>query len=163
MIATSVLTPIAAGLMTTLKVNATLGSLIAYQALLGFGGGIGLQGPQTAASTIFSTADAPLGISAIIFAQNFGPALFVPVAQTIFTGRLKDYLDEFVPGLNSSALANMGLLDLKDYVGSAELGDALLGYDMAVTRTFFLPVALTCASLVGAVGMEWRSVKQKKS
>ena len=163
MIATSILTPIAAGLMTTLKVNASLGSLLAYQALLGFGTGIGFQGPQTAASTIFSLADAPLGISAIIFAQNFGPALFVPVAQTIFLGRLKSYLEKFVPGVDSNALATMGLLDLKNSVGSAELEDALLGYDMALTKTFFLPVALTCAGVLGALGMEWRSVKQKKS
>jgi hypothetical protein len=57
----------------------------------------------------------------------------------------------------------MGLLDLKEYVGSEELGLALLGYDRAVTEACFLPVALMCASLLGALGMEWRSVKVKKS
>lgn len=87
----------------------------------------------------------------------------MPVAQTIFQGRLSRYLKEYVPGLDGSALANMGLLDLKQYVGSEELAGALLGYDKAVTKTFFLPVALTCASLLGALGMEWRSVKVKKS
>lgn len=163
MIATSVLTPIAAGLLTTLSVSTTLFPLIAYQFLLGFGAGIGFQGPQTAASTIFSAADAPLGIAAIIFAQNFGPALSVPIAQSIFEGRLRRYLEMYVPGMDGSALANMGLLDLKQVVGSEELEGALLGYDKAVTKTFFLPVALTCASFVGALGMEWRSVKVKKS
>ena len=162
-IATSILTPITAGLLTTLSITTSLTLLIAYQALLGFGTGIGFQDPQTAASTIFSPTDAPLGIAAIIFAQNFGAALFVPVAQTIFQGRLGRYLEEYVPGLDGGALANMGLLDLKQYVGSEELGRALLGYDKAVTRTLFLPIALTYASLLGALGMEWGSVNVKKS
>ena len=163
MIATSILTPIAAGLLTTLSVNTPFILLIVYQAFLGFGTGIGFQGPQTAASTIFTPADQPLGIAAIIFAQNFGPALFVPVAQNIFEGRLVTYLEKYVPGLNGNALANMGLLDLKEQVGSGNLGAALLGYDEAVTKTFFLPLALSCASIIGALGMEWRTVKSKKS
>jgi hypothetical protein len=49
-------------------------------------------------------------------------------------------------------------LDLKRMIGSQELGEVRLGYDRAVTRTFFLPLALTCASFLGAVGMEWRTV-----
>jgi hypothetical protein len=58
----------------------------------------------------------------IIFARKFGPALFVPAAQTMFTRRLKDYLEEFVPGPDSGALANMVLQDLNNCVGCAELG-----------------------------------------
>lgn len=42
-------------------------------------------------------------------------------------------------------------------------GVALLGYEMAVTKTFFLPVALTGASLIGALGMQWSSVQKRKS
>ena len=87
----------------------------------------------------------------------------MPVAQNIFEGRLKTYLEAYVKGLDGSALANMGLLDLKNLVGSKQLGAALLGYDHAITRTFFLPLALTCASMLGALGMEWNSVKVKKS
>ena len=37
-----------------------------------------------------------------------------------------------------------------------------MGYDKAVTGTFVLPITLTSASLVGALGMEW-SVTVKKS
>ncbi|KAL8949294.1 MAG: hypothetical protein Q9222_004580, partial [Ikaeria aurantiellina] len=46
MVLTSILTPIAAGLLTTLEVDAKTVTLICYQALLGFGAGIGFQGPQ---------------------------------------------------------------------------------------------------------------------
>ncbi|RFU24162.1 hypothetical protein B7463_g12180, partial [Scytalidium lignicola] len=163
MIATSIITPISAGLFTTLKVNASLAKLIGYQALLGFGTGVGFQAPQVAAQTVFSQRDAPIAISAVIFAQNFGPALFVPVAQTIFTERLNHYVQAAVPGLNSTVLDGVGLLDLTDYIKPEELSSVLFGYDMAITKTFFLPVALTIATLFGTLGMEWRSVKQKRS
>ncbi|KAH8820686.1 permease of the major facilitator superfamily [Xylogone sp. PMI_703] len=163
MIATSIITPISAGLFTTLKVNASIAKLIGYQALLGFGTGVGFQAPQVAAQTVFSQRDAPVAISAVIFAQNFGPAIFVPVANTIFTERLNHYVEAAVPGLNSTVLDSVGLLDLRDYVKPEQLSSALFGFDMAVTRTFFLPVALTIATVFGTLGMEWKSVKQKQS
>ena len=34
-------------------------------------------------------------------------------------------------------------------------------YARSLTQTFYLPVALSCLTAVGALGMEWRSVKQK--
>lgn len=70
---------------------------------------------------------------------------------------------KYFPQLDGSALANMGLLDLKARVGTENLGAALVGYDEAVTKTFYLPLALSCASIIGALGIEWKSVKAKKS
>ncbi len=43
MLLTSILTPVATGLLTTLEVDAVLARLICYQALLGFGCGIGCE------------------------------------------------------------------------------------------------------------------------
>ena len=163
MLATSILMPIGAGLLTTLKVDAKLASLIAYQALLGAACGLGFLGPEVAAQTVLSSADAPMGIAAVIFAQNFGPALFIPVAQNVFTTRLTASLGRVAPSLNATALETMGLSELKEHVGRANLEEVLLGYDHAVTQTFFLPVTLTCLTMVGSLAMEWRSVKQKQS
>ena len=159
---TSMLTPVAAGLMTTLKVDAGLGSLICYQALLGFAAGIGFQAPQSAAHAVLSAADAPMGIAVIQFMQGLGPAICVSAAQTLFTSRLTADLSTFAPSLNATSLETMGLSDLKKNIGAKNLGGVLLGYDEAVTQTFYLPVALTCLSLVGTLGMEWRSVKKKR-
>ena len=162
MIITSVLTPIATGLLTTLKVDADLASLICYQALLGFGAGIGFQAPQVAAQTILSQADAPMGIAVVQFMQMLGPAIFVSVAQTLFTQRLTADLGTYAPGLNTTSLETMGLEDLKRHIGAENLKEVLLGYDDAVRQTFCLPVALACFTLVGSLGMEWRSVKKKR-
>ncbi|KAF7595880.1 hypothetical protein BBP40_004373 [Aspergillus hancockii] len=115
MIATGILTPIAAGLLTTLQVKQSLASLICYQALLGVGAGVGFQGPQVAAQTVLSIKDSPMGIALIIFAQNFGPALFVSIAQTIFTGQLLERLGSLVVNLDTASLSAMGMSDLENY------------------------------------------------
>ncbi|KAE8147449.1 major facilitator superfamily domain-containing protein [Aspergillus avenaceus] len=161
MILTAILTPIAAGLLTTLQVKQSLASLLCYQALLGVGGGIGFQGPQIAAQTVLPVKDSPMGIAMVIFAQNFGPAMFVSITQTIFTGELVKRLGTLLPDVNVSSLSTMGLSDLSKSVPSIDISRVVQGYDEALTTAFFLPVGLACASMVGALGMEWKSVKRK--
>ena len=163
MLLTSLLTPIATGLMTTLKVSMPLANIIVYQTLLGFGAGIGWQGPQVAAQSVCKDSDIPLGIATIMFAQNFGPALSLPIAQTLFQGQLVRDVEKYAPGLGVSAgtLESIGLSDLRRAVGVKELASLLVGYDKAITQTFYLPVGLACATLVGSAAIEWVSVKKK--
>lgn len=162
LVITSILTPVAAGLLTTLKVDADLASLICYQALLGFGAGIGFQAPQIAAQTTLSQSDAPMGIATVQFMQNLGPAIFISVAQSLFASRLTIELGKYAPGVNAEKLETIGLSDIRKNIGLADLNGVLLGCDKAVAQTFYLPVVLTCLSLVGTLGMEWRSVKKKR-
>ena len=163
MLVTTVLTPIAAGLLTTLKVDTGLSALICYQGLLGFAAGIGFQGPANAVQTILSAQDVSIAIAAIQFSQNLGPAIFIPVAQTIFSDRLTTDLATFAPHLSSTSIQNMGFGDLKNHISPENLQGVLLGYDAAINETFFVIVALTCATLLGSAGMEWRSVKKKRA
>ncbi|RAL07449.1 MDR family MFS transporter [Aspergillus homomorphus CBS 101889] len=160
MIITAVLSPIAAGLLTTLQTEQSLASLICYQALLGVGTGIGFQGPQVAVQTVLPVADAPTGIALIIFAQNFGPAVFVSIAQTIFTGELRTRLGEMLPSLGTQSLTQMGFSDIEQHVAPADIPRVIEGYVRALTTAYFLPVGLACCLMVGALGMEWRSVKK---
>jgi hypothetical protein len=152
-----------AGLLTTLRVDSKLIALLCYEGLLGFGIGIGIQAPQVAASAIFSTKDTPLAIAVVQFGQGIGPAIFISVAQSIFTGRLTADAGRYASGLNATAIENMGLSDLRTYIGPRKLEQVLLGYDDAVAQTLYLPVALTSMSIVGTLAMEWRSVKKKQS
>ena len=160
---TSVVTPIATGLLTTLPVQESLPHLICFQALFGFGISIGFQAPLVAAQTVFSPIDVPIGIAYVQFAQYLGPAIFINVAQTIFSNRLTADLAQIAPEMDAHALENLGLSDLKQFVGERNLNGVLLGYDKAVSQTFYLPLALSCLGILGSLGMEWRSVKKKRS
>lgn len=163
MLVASVLLPIASGLLTTSKVNTSLAQFFAYSGLAGFGAGISFFAPQTAVQTVLPTTDTPLGLSVVLFGQHFGSALFVSIAQTIFTNQLSKNLQELVPGLTTKSIENMGLTDLKSTVPAGKMNEALAELDKSLMQTWYLVVGLACLTIVGSLAMEWRSVKQKKT
>lgn len=136
MLAASVLMPIFAGLMTTFTVDTDVGKLIGIFGFLGFAGGIGFQAPQVAVQNSLPPDDANMGLAIILFAQNFGPAVFVSAAQTIFTGRLASNLRGLGPGLNATRIENLGLSDLKSHIGADKLHEVLSGLDQSLVQTW---------------------------
>lgn len=164
MLLSSVLVPIAAGLLKTLTVETSTASVIGYEVLLGLGCGFGVQAPVVAAQVILDAKDVSVGIASIVFAQMFGPTLLVSVGKSIFTDRLQAEISMLDPSLNATFVENIGLTDLRQQLGdNGLLAGALQAYDKAIVQTFYLPVALACLSMVGSLAVEWRSVKQKTS
>ena len=163
MLFASTLMPLATGLITTWNLSSSFAKLIAYSILAGFSYGIGFLGPQSAVQTVLSDADGPLGLSVILFAQHFGPALSVSLAQTIFTNRLTVNLKEVVPGLRSKTIENLGLGEIKSNISQDKMRQVLVGIDRSIVEVWYLPLGLTCASMIGSLMMEWRSVKEKKN
>ncbi|KAL4806613.1 major facilitator superfamily domain-containing protein [Aspergillus unguis] len=162
MIFASVCMPVAAGLMTTYDLHSSLAKIILYSGFVGFSGGIGFQGPQAAIQTTLSTADVNTGIGVILFGQSMGPAVFIAIAQVIFTNKLSSSLENIMPGLSPAYIEEHGLGDLKSGVPVQRVGELLGGIDRSLTRTWYLPVALACVTMVGSLLVEWRSVKQKQ-
>lgn len=170
-ICSSVLLPVASGLLTTLKVDTSLATLIGFQVLFGAACGLGYQVPQVSVQTSLSPQDAPIGISVILFVQALGPAIFNAAAQNVFTTRLTQNLER-VPGVNATALESLGLSDIRSHLTDGQLGPSasakeiklvLASYDKSLMETFLLPTVMTSLLLVGAASMEWRSVKKKGS
>ncbi|KAI1742719.1 MFS general substrate transporter [Xylaria scruposa] len=159
MIATGILTPLAAGFMTTLEIKTAAWMLVLYQGLLGFGVGIGFQGPQVAVQTIFSDNDSQIGLAIIQFAQSIGPAIFVAVAQNIFVSCLLANIQQESSDVDIAGLVDQGLTISQNT--SQDMGAIISGYTLALSRTFYLSVALSGLTLVSALVMEWRFVERK--
>lgn len=160
----SLLMPLATGLMTTWSLDSSLAKLIASSLFAGFAVAIGFQAPQSAVQTVLTDSDAPLGLSVILFAQNFGPALSISLAQTIFENRLATNLKEILPGLSAKGVSEMGLGQLLAMgVQEGKLEQVRRGVDRSVVEMWYFPVGLTCVSLGGSLMMGWRSVKEKKN
>lgn len=79
MLASSVLTSIGAGLLTTLEVDTGSPKWIGYQVICGFGIGLGLQLPLIATQTVLDMSEIPSATALCIFMQLFGAAVFVSV------------------------------------------------------------------------------------
>jgi hypothetical protein len=163
MLLASTLMPIAAGLMTTWKLHTSLARLFVYSGLAGFATGISFFAPQSAVQTALPTADAPLGLSVVVFGQHFGSALFVSIAQTIFTNQLSKNLQDLAPELTTKSIENMGLTDLKSSIPAGKIQEALARLDKSLMQTWYLVVGLACLTMIASLAMEWKSVKQKKN
>jgi MFS family permease len=162
MILSSVLMAIGAGLLSTWKVGTGHAMWIGYQALYGFGVGFGMQQPLIAAQTVCSLDDVPTATAITNFCLTLGGALFISVAQNIFTNRLLTNLASGVPSLDPKIVLSIGATSLRTSVGEGNYDAVLFAYNDALDQAFYVSLAMACLSIIGALGMEWKSVKGKK-
>ena len=165
MIIASVFMAVGAGLLSTLTVGSGHSLWMGYQIIYGFGIGFGMQQALIAAQTVLHLDDIPVGTSIVMFVQTLGGALFISVAQNIFTNRLLGNLAANVPNLDPSIVLKTGATSLKDaitHVNPSYVSNVLLSYNKAINQTFYVSVAMASLSLFGALGVEWKSVKGKK-
>lgn len=161
--ATSILAPIASGLLTTLDIDA---SPVKAAALLGFLGvaiGLSIQSPQVAVQAVLTPKDVSIGGAIVMFGAGMGSALWICASATLFQNRLIDEVQKYSPTTNVTALESVGLSDIRNYIGSDKLQDVLSGYNQAVVQTLYMPMALSILTIVGSLAMERRSIKKKQS
>ncbi|RJE21312.1 Major Facilitator Superfamily [Aspergillus sclerotialis] len=163
MLFSSILSPIFAGLITIFGVDTSFVRLILCSGAFGFRTGIGFNAPIRAVQTALATDDVSLGISIMLFAQHLGPSISIAIVQVIFTNQLSSNLAQIVPGLDPATIESQGLSDVVGQVSSAQHLTALEGAGKSFSETSYLAVGLTCATLIGSLLIEWRSVKQKGS
>ncbi|GAB7357624.1 hypothetical protein MBLNU459_g0122t1 [Dothideomycetes sp. NU459] len=161
-IASSVLMSIGAGLLSTFHINTGHSMWIGYQALFGIGVGFGMQQPLIAVQAVLPKADVPIGTAIIMFSQTLGGALFISVAQNVFTNKLLKNLAQLVPDLNPAIVLATGATDLKNVVDPKDLTGVLTAYNGAIINCFYVAVAMSVVSIFGALFMEWKSIKGKK-
>jgi MFS family permease len=159
MILSSIIMPIGAGLVSTWTRDSGYPLLIISSALVGVGTGIAFEVPQICVQTVLSDDDGPLGLSVTLFAQNFGGALFISIAQQVFTSQLLKNLQGKIPNLTPTSIQSLGLLDLYPSASDAQAQAIVDGLEQSFKQIWYFAIALSCASLIGSLFMEWRSVK----
>ena len=160
LIAGTVLLSIGVGLLTTLTVTVSEPKWIGFQVLVGFAVGLGQQQAGLAAQTVLSKKDVPTGISLKFFGQQLGGAIFIAVAQNVLEMKLISGLSG-VPDFDPYQIVNMGATEIRGSVPSALLPVVLLAYNNAITSLFKVAIGLATISILGALVMEWKSVKGK--
>ena len=158
----SVFMSIGAGLLTLLATDTNHDKWIGYQFLFGAGVGCGMQQTLIAVQAALPPADVPIGSAVVLFAQTLGGALFISVAQNVFTNQLIHKLQQVVPNLNPSIVLSVGATQLQHAVPTQYLSGVLDAYDNAITTAFNVAVATSALSIVGAFAMEMINVKGKK-
>ena len=162
MIVSSVFMSIGVGLLSTWSVSTGHSQWIGYQALYGFGVGLGMQQPLMAAQTVCKLEDVPTATAIINFTLTLGGALLISVGQNIFTTHLIANLGDRVPSLDPSIVLKTGATSLRKAVDAASLPGVLAAYNDAIMSTFYVSLAMACFSIIGSLAIEWKSVKGKK-
>ncbi|KAH8662601.1 major facilitator superfamily domain-containing protein [Xylariales sp. PMI_506] len=163
MFATTLLAPVASGLLTTISLDESIAKVMCLLGFLGLSAGIGIQTPIVALQGIMKPNDLPIGIAATAFGATMGSAVWIVVSATLFQSRLVAELATYSPSANATLISNAGLSDIANIVGGDRLRDVLLGYDEAVAQTLYLPLGLAAATVLGSVFTEWRSLKKKQA
>ena len=161
-IGSSVLMTIGAGMLSTLKPSSGSPEWIGYQVLFGAGVGMGMQQTLIAVQAVLPAADIPIGTATVMFAQTLGGALFISVAQNVFTNKLLTNLQELVPGLDPSIVQNTGATELASVIPAEFQEGVKLAYNGAIMNCFYVAVACAAVSIFGSALFEWKSVKGKK-
>ncbi|KAK6360087.1 hypothetical protein TWF730_006241 [Orbilia blumenaviensis] len=161
MILGSVVMSIGSGLLTTITPSAGAGKWVGFQVLYGLGLGFGMQQPAIAAQAVLERKDVPIGTSMVMFCQILGGAIFIAVGQSNFVNKLvKGMVQINADGFDASKVIHTGATHLKEVVSPEYLPQVWQVYNTAIVNVFYVAVALCCASLIGALGMEWVSTRK---
>jgi MFS family permease len=162
-LAGAVFLSIAAGLYSTLEVDSGHAAWIGFQVLNGIGAGFSMETPLTAAQTVLSSEEAGIGISLVTFFQFFGSAVFLAIAQTVFSNVLTTEITKRVPQVDPKTLMRLGTSAVRSSVTSDELPAVLAAYNKAITSTFYVSASAATCSVLAVFLLEWNSVKDKSS
>ena len=153
---------VGAGLLTTFTVTTPHPEWIGYQVIFGAGVGLGMQQALMAVQTCLPPRDVAIGTAIIMFSQTLGGSLFVSVGQNVFQNQLLKNLKAAVPDFPPGVVLSTGATELKNAVPSQFMSRVLVAYNAALTQTWYVSVAMACLSTIGAVVLEWKSMKEKK-
>ena len=154
-----ILTSIGTGLITTFTPDTGTGKWIGYQIVFGFGCGLAFQLPQIAAQAVLPLPDVAQGVAITFFAETLGGTLFVSVGNNILNNKLVQYIGALgIPSVDPEIVVKLGATQLRSYVPPQYVPQTVAAYNQALGKTFQVALIVACLSLLGAVGMEWKSV-----
>ncbi|GFF63167.1 putative HC-toxin efflux carrier TOXA [Aspergillus lentulus] len=152
-----VLSSIGAGLLTTLGVHTSPGKWIGFQVLYGFGLGTCNQIPNMAAQTVLPREQVAIGASLMFFAQQLFGAVFTSVGQNVLSNQLAKRL-----AISPQVVQNTGATQLLGHVPVEDRAASLGAYNDSLRVVFQVGLIMACLATLGAVTMEWHTVKKKQ-
>ncbi|TIA82677.1 MFS general substrate transporter [Aureobasidium pullulans] len=153
---------VGSGLLSTLNTSSGGKYWIPYQILPGMGAGITLWMPYVAIQTVLKAEDIPVATALLQFFQSFGAALFLALAQAVFSSIFYAALKSSdIVGLDLSAIVHAAPAEFRQLVPKENLAQVLNAYNQGVTSTFYLGAGLAAAACFASFGIQWKSFKPK--
>ncbi|KAJ5815112.1 major facilitator superfamily domain-containing protein [Penicillium riverlandense] len=155
------LSAVGAGVLTTLRVNSSMGQWIGYQILYGFGLGACFQAPNMAAQTILQRNEVSIGASLMLFSQTLFGSIFVSVGQNVLDGQLTKRLAG-IASITRQQIQAAGVTGLFKVIPPQYHNRVLEAYNDSLGVCFQVALIMVCLSIPGGLCMEWRNVKKQE-
>ena len=152
-------TAVGAGLLNALQIDTSVGRWVGFQMVYGFGFGFCSQSPNMAAQTVLPREDVSIGASLMFFGQLLFGSIFNSVGQNVLENHLAGRLAG-IPGTSPQLIQSTGATQLLDDIPTQYRITALKAYNDSLRVCFQVGLIMACVSILGALAMEWRSVKK---
>lgn len=163
MILSSVLCAIGAAMITTFEVDTPSSHWIGYQILFGAGVGFGMQQTMIAVQACLEGDDIAVGTAIVMFSQTLGGALFIAVGENVFENKLVSNIAAAnITGLDPAVVLATGATNIKTVFPAEFLPTVLTAYNNALTNAYYVSVAMSCLTIIGALSIQWISIKGKR-
>lgn len=159
----SVLTTIGAGLVYTLNIGSPSSEWIGYQILAGIGSGVSFQIPIIVAQAVADPSDLSSVSSIILFFQTVTGALFISIAQALFTNKLLQEVAANVKGVSPQLVVLTGATELEK-VFPEHLAGIRRAYMAGLKDAYILAIALggiACVIAFATLVFDNRNLKKK--
>jgi len=150
------------GMLCTLKPSSSAQMWVGYQILAGIGAGACVQIPFVAIQVVLDKKDIPSGNAITIFFNTLGGATSISIAQNIFSNTLIKEIPRYTIGVDPAKIIAAGATHIREVTPKSQLAGVLTAYNVAVTRSFILPITCAVLAFLCSLMFEWKSVKGKK-
>jgi hypothetical protein len=144
---------------TTLEPTTASSKWLGFEVLSAAGFGMAIQQGFTAVQSVLELEDVPIGVAAVTAFQSLGGAVFVVVGNDVLQRELRRYS---VPGVDIDAVMEAGATQFRSIVEPKLLPALVDAYNTALQKVLIVAAPLAGMALVGAFGLEWRSIMQKE-
>lgn len=104
-----------------------------------------------------------MAMALIIFSQSFGAAVFLSLAETIFSNSFGNLISEYAPSINGQSIIDAGATDFRKIVSGTNLAGVLIAYAKSIDRVFYMAAGMGVGCFVFAWGMGWKDLRKKKA
>ncbi|ESZ95129.1 major facilitator superfamily transporter [Sclerotinia borealis F-4128] len=162
--AASILMSIGTGLLMTVQPQHTSrAKWVGFQILCGAGIGLGEEQGLYMVQTTLPEDDVATGIGIVLFAQTFGGALFVSVAQAVFLENIGKALKTLAPDLDPHSVLDGQSTVLSSSSTPQVSAELQAVYGVAIKEALGVGLILATVSSVGAVLYDWKSLKTRRN
>ncbi|KAF7131369.1 hypothetical protein CNMCM5793_004540 [Aspergillus hiratsukae] len=158
----AILNAVGCGLLSTLSPTTPTSEWAGYQALTGFGRGAGVQTPMIAVQNAVLPDEMSTAMAILTFSQTFGSAIFLAVAEVLFSHGLRSTIPQYAPAVDSEIVIATGATGFRGIVSEASLPGVLVAYSKSLGHIFYLAAALSVMQFFFTWGMGWKNVGKPK-